>query len=204
MHLASAVAPAAGGFASLAVVAIGNVEVAAASLASLALSSAHESLKVVMADLCEGAPAAKLLGVDNPGVEEVTVGEARLTVVRPDRDVLQLNGPLQAGSYGQESDDPMLAACASADLVLTLATLDPALGGEHLAEWATSVVVVLTAGKSSGERVHAVGEMIRLAGIDQVSAVLVGADKADESLGVPGTRLNTWSGAAPGEALADG
>ena len=32
----------------------------------------------------------------------------------------------------------MLAACGSADLVLTLATLDPALGGDHLAGWAST------------------------------------------------------------------
>ena len=70
---------------------------------------------------------------------------------------------------------------------LTLAALDPALGGDFLAEWATSVVAFVTAGQSSAERVHAVGEMIRLAGIQQVSAVLVGADKSDESLGLSGT-----------------
>ena len=73
----------------------------------------------------------------------------------------------------------------SADLLLTLATLDPSLGAEHLAGWARGAVAVVTAGRSSAERVHAVGEMIRLAGIELISAVLVGADKTDESLGVP-------------------
>ena len=68
--------------------------------------------------------------------------------------------------------------------------------GEH-------VVVVVTAGRSSAERIHAVGEMIRLAGIDQVTAVLVGADKSDESLGMPGTRGGTPSSAAPGKTAAD-
>ena len=63
-------------------------------------------------------------------------------------------------------------------------TLDPSFGGEHLATWATSAVVVVTAGRSSWTRIHAVGEMIRLAGTSLISAVLVGADKTDESLGV--------------------
>ena len=45
MHLATAGVPAAGGFASLAVVAVGDVEVAAVCLASLALSSAQEGFK---------------------------------------------------------------------------------------------------------------------------------------------------------------
>ena len=32
----------------------------------------------------------------------------------------------------------------SADLLLTLVTLDPALGGDHLATWATNAVVVVS------------------------------------------------------------
>ena len=75
-------------------------------------------------------------------------------------------------------------ACASADLLFTLVTLDPSLGGEHLATWATSAVVVVTAGRSSWARIHAVGEMVRLGGTSLTSAVLVGSDKTDESLGV--------------------
>ena len=42
---------------------------------------------------------------------------------------------------------------------------------------------MVTAGRSSWTRIHAVGEMIRLAGMYLVSAVLVGASKTDESLG---------------------
>ena len=78
----------------------------------------------------------------------------------------------------------LAAAYSTADVLLTLAALDPMLGAEHLATWATDVVVMVTAGKSSWTRVQAVGEMVRLAGIRTVSAVLVGADKTDESLGV--------------------
>ena len=78
----------------------------------------------------------------------------------------------------------MADACASADVLLTLTTLDPALGGEHLNTWATDAVAMVTAGRSSSTRVHGVGEMIRLSGTRLVSAVLVGADTADDSLGV--------------------
>ena len=76
------------------------------------------------------------------------------------------------------------ASDVSADLLLTLVTLDPALGGEHLATWATNAVVVVSAGQSSAERIHGVGEMIRLAGMRLDSVVLIGADKSDESLGL--------------------
>jgi len=124
--------------------------------------------------------------VTDAGVGEVRVGDVRLVVAVPDRDAVLLAGPLRAERYG--SDDPLDAACASAELVLTLAPLDPALGGDYLAEWATSVVAVVTAGRPTAERIHAVGEMIRLAGITQVSAVLVESDKTDESLGVAGSQ----------------
>jgi hypothetical protein len=69
-------------------------------------------------------------------------------------------------------------------VLLTLAALNPMLGAEHLATWASDVVVTVTAGQSTWTRVQAVGEMIRLAGTRLVSAVLIGADKTDESLGV--------------------
>ena len=70
------------------------------------------------------------------------------------------------GGQAQRSafTEAVTSACASADLLLTLVTLDPSLGAEHLATWAASAVVVVTAGRSSWARINAVGEMIRLAG----------------------------------------
>jgi len=44
---------------------------------------------------------------------------------------------------------------------------------------------MVTAGRSSAARIYAVGEMMRLADMPEVSAVLIGADKNDESIGVP-------------------
>ena len=82
-----------------------------------------------------------------------------------------------------QANDALTHACASADLLLTLATLDPAFGGDHLATWATDVVAVVTAGQSSAVKIHAAGEMIRLAGTRLDSVVLLDADKDDESLG---------------------
>jgi hypothetical protein len=73
--------------------------------------------------------------------------------------------------------------CARANLVLTLATLDASLGADHLATWATDAVAVLTAGRSSWTTISAVGEMIRLSGTRLESAVLIGADDTDESVG---------------------
>jgi hypothetical protein len=83
--------------------------------------------------------------------------------------------------------EALAAAYASADLLLTLVTLDPSLGSEYLATWAADAVVIVTAGRSSWEKLHGVGEMIRLSGARLVSAVLLGADSTDQSLGTPQT-----------------
>jgi hypothetical protein len=175
---------------SLAVVPVGDPQVAALSLMSLAISCAQQGMRVVAADLASGAPAAGLLGSKQPGVHPVSVRDARLIVAVPDRDDMEPAGPLgQAPAQAQPSPftEAVTAACASSNVLLTLAPLDPSLGGDHLATWAADAVVFITAGRSSWTKIHAVGEMIRLAGTRLVSAVLVGADKTDESLGVVAT-----------------
>ena len=109
---------------------------------------------------------------------------ARLIAVVPDGDDITPTGPLPTRAQHAPASEALIAACASADLLVTLAALDPAFGGDHLATWATDAVAMVTAGQSSAVRVHAVGEMIRLAGTRLNSAVLIRADKRDESLGV--------------------
>ena len=75
-----------------------------------------------------------------------------------------------------------------ADLVLSLVTLDPAFGGEHLATWATDAVAVGHRWSIDGAvRIHAVGEMVRLAGTRLGSVVVIDADRSDESLGATST-----------------
>jgi capsular polysaccharide biosynthesis protein len=182
-HLGNAVAHNTTGPASLAVVPVDDPQIPAVSLVSLAVSCAQQGLKAVVADMCVGAPAARLLKATRPGVQEVSARGTTLTVIRPDQDDVPISGPLRKPRWARVPE-PVLKACASADVILVLATVDPALGAEYLAGWVTSVVAVVTAGRASAQRVFAVGEMLRLAGIQSVSAVLVGADKSDESLGV--------------------
>ena len=110
-----------------------------------------------------------------------------LIVAVPERDDVIPGGPLGRGSAQAQRSaftGEVADACASADLLITLASLDPSLGGEHLATWATDAVVMTTAGQSSWTKIQAVGEMIRLSGTRLTSAILVGADKTDESFGV--------------------
>jgi capsular polysaccharide biosynthesis protein len=186
-HLRNCVPGSSRGPAGLAVVAVDEVQVVAQVVASLAVSCAQAGRQVVVADLSGGAQLARLLGSSDPGVRPVSRDGVHLMVAVPRDDDVAPVGPMQGGTspaVPAQADEAVVAACASADLLLTLATLDPAFGGDHLATWATDVVAVVTAGRSSGERIHGVGEMIRLAGMRLDSVVLIGADKTDESLGM--------------------
>ena len=171
--------------AALALVPVDEPKVAALSLVSLAVSCAREGKRVVLVDLVSGAPAACLVGAEAPGVHEVRVDDTRMAVGVPYPSAIVPVGPRNwPGVAHHAPPNDLVRACASADLVLTLATLDPSLGGEHLATWADDAVVVITAGKSSWTKIHAVGQLIRLARVRLVAAVLVGVDKNDNSLGV--------------------
>jgi len=178
--------------AALAVVAADRPDSSALAIVALALSRARQGRRVVLADLWPGAPAARLLRVRAPGVHQVQVRDARLVVAIPERGDIAPAGPLmRAGAQPRlvlpgsaPGGGDLAAAYSSGDVLLTLAHLDPMLGAEHLATWAADVVVVVTAGQSTWTRAQAISEMIRLAGARLTSAVLIGADKTDESLGV--------------------
>jgi capsular polysaccharide biosynthesis protein len=184
-YLDSAVPPSPPRPANLAVVPVDDVQVPATCLASLAVTWAQRGMRVVVADLCHGAPAARLLGVGKPGVWPATSQGADLTVIVPEPDDFMTVGPLHSRSGRLAPAEPVVAACESADLLLTLSTLDPSLGADGLAGWARSAVVMVTAGESPATRIHAAGEMIRLAGMSLISGVLVGVDQTDETLGLP-------------------
>jgi len=186
-YLTGAVSASSRGPVTLAVVAVDDAESVASAVASLARSCAGEGTRVVVADLSGGAPLARLLGVEDRGVGVVSHDGMRIVVAVPDREEVAPLGPLRGGSSSAvwaQPDEAVVTAWASADLLLTLITLDPATGGDHLATWASDAIAVVTAGRSTAERVHGVGEMIRLAGTRLDSAVLIGADRDDESLGV--------------------
>jgi capsular polysaccharide biosynthesis protein len=173
--------------ASLAVVAVDDAQVAARVVASLAVSCAAEGMHVVVADLSSEAHLAHLLGVRDPGIHPVRQNGSNLTAILPGREEVAPVGPVPGSASlaaPAQADTALVTACSSADLLLTLVTLDPAFGGDHLGTWATLAVAAVTAGKSSAEKIRGVGDMIRLAGTRLDSAVLVGADKRDDSLGV--------------------
>jgi capsular polysaccharide biosynthesis protein len=186
-HLHSAVPRSTQVPASLAIVAVDNGLVVAQAVAALATSYASQGTRVIAADLSSGAYLAHLSGVKGPGLQTVSRDGVTFMMVVPDRDDSVPVGPLPSVTSPAgpaQARDALVPSDVSADLLLTLVTLDPALGGEHLATWAANAVVVVSAGQSSAERIHGVGEMVRLAGMRLHSVVLIGADKRDESLGL--------------------
>jgi capsular polysaccharide biosynthesis protein len=186
-HLHSAVPRSTRVPASLAIVAVDNGLVVAQAVAALATSYASQGTRVIAADLSSGAYLAHLSGIKGPGVQTVSRDGVDFLMAVPDREDPLPVGPLSSVTSPAgpaQGGNVLVASDVSADLLLTLVTLDPALGGEHLATWAANAVVVVSAGQSSAERIHGVGEMVRLAGMQLHSVVLIGADKRDESLGL--------------------
>jgi len=173
------------GPATLALVALDAPDVAAVALVSLAMSYAREGKRVIVADLSPNAVASRLLGTIKPGLHNVTAEGLQLVIARPEPDDMAPSGPLR-GPVAGDAHRPSRSldrVYAAAEVLLTLTMLDPAFGADHLATWAADSAVVLTAGESTGTKIHTVGQMIRLAGMSVISAILLGADKRDVSFG---------------------
>ncbi len=176
------------GRAILGVVAIDSVEPAAVFVAYLAARLAKEGTRVGITDLSRGARLARLIGARDRGAStgKITGAVWPISVLVPPDEFP--SGPEELGRSGDLPLDLLFGdrpdkMPASVEVVLVLATLDPALGAAQLATWADEVVVVVTTGRSSALKLHTNAEMIRAAGCRLDSALLVGTDSDDDSLG---------------------
>ena len=124
--------------AALAAVEVESSDFAALTVAGLAVTLASEGSRVAVVDLAERHPLKALAG-SMPAVKVIT-------------------GPRNLLEVPTET-------AGEVDVVLTLATLDPSVGADHVARWATDAVVLVTAGRASSSRLRGVGEMLRLAGV---------------------------------------
>ena len=170
----------------LVIVGVDNLRASAGIVASLALNLAEKGKQVLVADL-SGGVLARGLGLSGEGTHETRLRNTNsvFTVHVPSAgDAPPLGRRLQGGSRAQTDDSALDVAWTQADVVLALATLSPALGAEHLRPWSSEAVAIVTAGRSSATLLHATGELIRLAGIRLDSAVLLRADKTDDSIGL--------------------
>jgi capsular polysaccharide biosynthesis protein len=175
---------------AITVVSVDDVRTCALAVASLAVSLAEDGRHVLVADLSAGGNLARMLGVKEPGTHESKFSEPgrRIDVHLADPAAGLAEGAyLRIGDTGRPAgteDVALDAAWEAADIVLSLATLTPAFGADHLATWASHAAVVMTAGESTATKIQATGEMLRLAGLEIGTAVVLRPDRTDESVGV--------------------
>jgi hypothetical protein len=110
-----------------------------------------------------------------------------LTVFRPTGSVSLARG--LRGAIGAEREDvtpetALRELWVAADVVLVLADVDPGIDAENLASWVGQAVPMVTAGQSSAELLRTTAELVRTAGLGLPFALMLGADRADESLGL--------------------
>jgi capsular polysaccharide biosynthesis protein len=95
-HLRSAIPGRAKGASGLVVVAVDDAATVARAVVALAVAESAQQLRIVLADLSAGRPAARQLGVKDPGVTTVTVEGVPIVVAVPERGEIAPIGPLRA------------------------------------------------------------------------------------------------------------
>jgi capsular polysaccharide biosynthesis protein len=116
------------------------------------------------------------------------VGRDSVHVYRPQEREGSAHGRLRMVStaqIGPAPGDPLHEAWADADVVLVLGEVELGVGTGHLSAWADRVVLLVRAGKATAELLRSISRMLTGSGPDFEFAMLVGADRTDESLGVP-------------------
>jgi uncharacterized protein involved in exopolysaccharide biosynthesis len=172
--------PLPGRWGRLAVACIDNADEFRFAMAKAAADLAAHGNGVILIDLTEHA------GLD-AAVADVMPDEIvdRPTVLRPQGVPALAAIPADLRPVGHE-DEEWDPAPGSTDVRLVLADLDPSVGADHLTAWTERVVIVVTAGLSSAERVRTAADLVRAAGLDLRFAALLRADSTDESSGMAG------------------
>lgn len=171
----------------LAVISVDSLEPAALSVAILAGRLAvFEGKRVMVVDLSPGRVLGELLGVSKPETRIMFVKGAwvpMLVAVPKDDDPMEMT-TIELPKAENDSDDTPGHTWTSPEVVLVFSSLDLGIGASHLATIADEATVVITAGRSSAAEIRSTAELINAAGLDLRGAILVGADKNDESVGL--------------------
>ncbi len=170
----------------LMVAAVDGIEDGELVTAALAAELTARGRTVLLVDLGPtGGLAAELtraLDHADPGVAAVP------SLLRPDGLPHLATGPygIPAGTTALlTEDDPRRVAWEQADVVLVLTDIRPGADVDLLRTWADDVVLLVTAGGSSAERLTTSAELLRSAGLHLPFALMVSSDATDESLGTP-------------------
>ena len=158
--------------------AVDDVDVPAAAVASLATKLSQTGRRVCLVDVTATRALGRAIGAGSAkGSQSVSVaGGGEVMLVTPRQ-------PWEPDEGGQWEYDP--AVLANAEATLVVATVKPTVGAWHLRTWATDAIITVTAGRSTVQETNTVAELLDAADITAASAVLLGADADDESVGLP-------------------
>ena len=121
---------------TLAAVAVGPTGATAIGVATLALWLASEGKRVVLVDTADGRPLAALFKAKGvPGSPQPIIFDGLLLTL-----IVAPEDP--SAMIGEVFEDD--------DAVLVLASVTPSIGADHIATWAKSAVVFVTAGQVTG------------------------------------------------------
>lgn len=162
----------------LVVISVNSDAAAALSLVTLAQRLGDEGRTVLVVDFSKRSYLAQLCELPAESMSRVQAVSGGVWVACPLPD-----GRDAADNVG--FGPGVAKRRAEADVVLAMASLDPVQGCDHLRGWPTTAVVVVAAGRSSATRLRSVGQLARAAGLQLNSAVVVGADRTDETVGLP-------------------
>jgi hypothetical protein len=162
-------------------VSLGSDGAAAVMAACLAADLARQADQVLLVDLTSTSALAAVLDVAHGPPKTVVLPDVERPV-----DVLFPSWTPKTAMGGDGVDVERLELHDSADVVIVVATLDPAIGADHLAEWSRTAVALVTAGRSTATALRSTARMVAMAGIDLDSAVLLDTDGDDETVGLGG------------------
>ena len=163
----------------LAVASVDNADDASFALATAASSLAARGWSITIIDLTEH-------GAHGLRATPATSGSSEMpTVLRPRGLPALASGADDLLAIGHWDDGETTPSPELTNVTLVLADLDPAVGADHLTAWTDRVIVVVTAGRSSVERVRTIGDQVRAAGLELRFAALLRTERTDDSSGMP-------------------
>lgn len=184
--LDNVVRPRQGRHSRFAIVSTGNVAEATRIVAALGHRLAGHGLRACLVDLSAAGRLERVFARTRAASSTQKLAVVP-SVIRPDVVPALARGPrgLRAGqACALENDEEALTAWRTADVVLVLAEVDPGLGVANLPTWASRLVLLVTAGRSSVEQLRTTATLVQSAnGINKEFVVLLGADRSDDSLG---------------------
>ena len=168
----------------VALAAIGDPRIAAAVVDSLDASLRSRGRTPFVVDLSASGALARRRGTGRAR-HQAGPGPGTPVVFRPTGVPALATGPaaLRGGPVDLPDDVPWREAWEQSDVVVALVEVDPGIDAEHLRSWVGQVVPLVTAGDSSAELLETTAELVRAAGLGLPFAMLVGADRTDESFG---------------------